>query len=124
MLGKRFTLLLLLAFADTALAVVADSLTIGNAKALSLGNAVTADPPGIDAIHFNPAGLAQIKGRKYQLKVVAADFSVQMEIGDYILFLHEGAKVWEGNYQNIMHSDVKELNDFVFANKVMRKMYK
>lgn len=84
MLGKRFMLLLLLAFADTALAVVADSLTIGNAKALSLGNAVTADPPGIDAIHFNPAGLARIKGRKYQLKVVAADFSVQMEIGDYI----------------------------------------
>ncbi|TMH13785.1 MAG: outer membrane transport protein [Betaproteobacteria bacterium] len=28
--------------------------------AMSLGNAVTADPPGIDAIHFNPAGLARI----------------------------------------------------------------
>ena len=62
MLGKRFMLLLLLAYADSALAVVADSLTIGNAKALSLGNAVTADPPGIDAIHFNPAGLARING--------------------------------------------------------------
>jgi len=65
-------------------AVVADSLTIGNAKALSLGNAVTADPPGIDSIHFNPAGLARIKGRVLQLKVVAADFSVVMEIGDYV----------------------------------------
>lgn len=31
--------------------------------AMSLGNAVTADPPGLDSIHFNPAGLARVKGR-------------------------------------------------------------
>jgi long-subunit fatty acid transport protein len=29
--------------------------------AMSMGNAVTADPPGLDSIHFNPAGLAKIK---------------------------------------------------------------
>jgi long-subunit fatty acid transport protein len=29
--------------------------------AMSLGNAVTADPPGLDSIHFNPAGLARIQ---------------------------------------------------------------
>jgi long-subunit fatty acid transport protein len=28
--------------------------------AMSLGNAVTADPPGLDAIHFNPAGLSKV----------------------------------------------------------------
>jgi len=28
--------------------------------AMSMGNAVTADPPGLDSIHFNPAGLAKI----------------------------------------------------------------
>jgi len=28
--------------------------------AMSLGNAVVADPPGLDSIHFNPAGLARI----------------------------------------------------------------
>ena len=33
------------------------NLTIANAKALSLANAVTADPPGPDSLHFNPAGL-------------------------------------------------------------------
>lgn len=32
--------------------------------AMSLGNAVTADPPGIESIHFNPAGLARVKGDK------------------------------------------------------------
>src|ERR1035437_8354599 len=30
--------------------------------AMSLGNAVTADPPGIESIHFNPAGLARMTG--------------------------------------------------------------
>ena len=31
-------------------------------KALSLGNAVTAYPPGIMSIHYNPAGLSKLKG--------------------------------------------------------------
>ena len=30
--------------------------------AMSLGNAVTADPPDIESIHFNPAGLARLTG--------------------------------------------------------------
>ena len=30
--------------------------------AMALGNAVTADPPGIDSVHFNPAGLARLEG--------------------------------------------------------------
>lgn len=32
--------------------------------AMSLGNAVTADPPGIESIHFNPAGLARLTGER------------------------------------------------------------
>ena len=31
-------------------------------RSLSLGNAVTADPPGISAVHFNPAALTKIDG--------------------------------------------------------------
>jgi long-subunit fatty acid transport protein len=30
--------------------------------AMAMGNAVTADPPGIESIHFNPAGLARLTG--------------------------------------------------------------
>ena len=33
--------------------------------AMSLGNAVTADPPGIESIHFNPAGLARLTGETH-----------------------------------------------------------
>ena len=55
---------------QTVLASFTDSLTIGSAKALSLGHAVTADPPNIDSIHFNPAGLIRLKGRQMHLKAV------------------------------------------------------
>jgi len=72
-----------IATATPALAVLTDSLTIGNAKAVGLGHAVTADPPGIDAIHFNPAGLVALRGRQSHLKVVAGTFAIDMTFGDY-----------------------------------------
>ncbi len=54
--------------------------------------------------------------------VVTHDMNSVMEIGDYIMFLYQGHKVWEGTENNIAHSDVQELNDFVFANKLMRSL--
>jgi phospholipid/cholesterol/gamma-HCH transport system ATP-binding protein len=42
-----------------------------------------------------------------------------MGIGDNIMFLYKGEKLWEGNKAEIIHSGIKELDDFVFANKVM-----
>ena len=57
------------------------NVTIGNPKALALGNAVTADPPGIDSIHFNPAGLAKIKGRQMNIKVLAAHMTIDGKVG-------------------------------------------
>lgn len=48
-------------------------------RALSLGNAVTADPPGISAVHYNPAGLANLDGRHADLQLLGALFSVKAE---------------------------------------------
>ncbi len=59
-----------------SIAQMAQNLMIGNAKALALGNAVTADPPGIDSIHFNPAGLARMSGQQVHLKFVLGDADV------------------------------------------------
>lgn len=59
-----------LLFVGSAQAQLGQNLFIGNAKALALGNAVTADPPGIDSIHFNPAGLVKLKGTKQHLKFI------------------------------------------------------
>lgn len=48
-------------------------------RSLTMGNAVTADPPGISAIHFNPAGLTKLKGLQTDVQGIIADFGVQRE---------------------------------------------
>lgn len=52
--------------------------------------------------------------------VVTHDMNSVMGIGDYILFLNQGEKWWEGSNNEIAHTDNKELNDFVFASRFMR----
>jgi phospholipid/cholesterol/gamma-HCH transport system ATP-binding protein len=54
--------------------------------------------------------------------VVTHDMNSVMGIGENIMFLYKGDKLWEGNKNDIVHSGVKELDDFVFANKVMIAM--
>lgn len=49
---------LMVAIGSKAHATLAENLTV-SPEALSMGNAVTADPPGIFSIHYNPAGLTQ-----------------------------------------------------------------
>lgn len=75
--------ILLLAGANDAFAALVENLTVGNAKALALGHAVTADPPGIDSVHFNPAGLAALVGRQRQLKLVVGSFDIGVEFGEH-----------------------------------------
>ncbi len=54
--------------------------------------------------------------------VVTHDMNSVMGIGEKILFIYKGEKLWEGTKDTITHSGVKELDDFVFANKVMRSL--
>jgi phospholipid/cholesterol/gamma-HCH transport system ATP-binding protein len=54
--------------------------------------------------------------------VVTHDMNSVMGIGERILFIYKGQKLWEGTKDNITHSGVKELDDFVFANKVMNSL--
>lgn len=49
------------------------------------------------------------------------DMNSVMEIGDTIMFIHEGKKWWEGGKDEIMHSDNKELNQFVFASAMAKR---
>ena len=65
--------------ADIAHAQLAQNLFIGNPKALSLGNSVTADPPGVDSIHFNPAGLSKLPYNTRDIKVITGDISIEGE---------------------------------------------
>jgi len=52
--------------------------------------------------------------------VVTHDMNSVMGIGDYIIFLYNGQKFWEGSKTDILRSDVRELNDFVFASPLMK----
>lgn len=52
--------------------------------------------------------------------VVTHDMNSVMGIGDYILFLHNGVKFWEGSNKEIANTDIEELNDFVFASRFMK----
>ncbi len=48
------------------------------------------------------------------------DMNSVMEIGDKIMFVHEGAKWWEGTKDDLFSANNKELNDFVFASKLFK----
>jgi phospholipid/cholesterol/gamma-HCH transport system ATP-binding protein len=54
--------------------------------------------------------------------VVTHDMNSVMEIGDYIMFMYKGQKIWEGSKDEILDAKVKELRDFVYANKLMEAL--
>ncbi len=60
----------------SAVAQLATNLAV-DVKAMSMGHAVTADPPGVMSIHFNPAGLTRLEGRRMDLQFIGADFSIE-----------------------------------------------
>jgi phospholipid/cholesterol/gamma-HCH transport system ATP-binding protein len=49
------------------------------------------------------------------------DMNSVMEIGEQIIFIHEGKKWWEGTKHDILQSDNRELNDFVFASAMAKR---
>lgn len=52
------------------------------------------------------------------------DMNSVMEIGETIIFIYNGKKWWEGTKNDILHSDNKELNDFVFASSMAKRAKK
>ena len=52
--------------------------------------------------------------------VVTHDMNSVMEIGDYILYLHQGRKEWEGSNKDIIYSQNELLNNFIFASEFLQ----
>lgn len=50
------------------------------------------------------------------------DMNSVFEIGEKIVFIHEGRKEWEGDKNMISHSDNKYLNDFIFSSELYKKI--
>lgn len=76
---KLMPILMGLCLSGVAHAELAQNLSV-DIRSLSLGNAVTADPPGISAIHFNPAGLSHISGLQTDLQGIMLGLHIDREI--------------------------------------------
>src|SRR5690554_2794295 len=65
-------------------------------KALALGNAVTADPPGLMAIHYNPAGLTKLDGRQLEVNMLSIYLDIDADFiadEDYEIFDIKGLEI-------------------------------
>lgn len=56
--------------------------------------------------------------------VVTHDMNSVMGIGEHIIYLDKGTKLWEGNSDTILTSGQEDLEDFIFASKFMKKLRK
>lgn len=50
------------------------------------------------------------------------DMNSVMEIGDHVVFLYKGELWWEGTSEQILTSGNKEVEEFVYASELMRKL--
>jgi phospholipid/cholesterol/gamma-HCH transport system ATP-binding protein len=66
--------------------------------------------------------LIQSITKEYNITTVVNthDMNSVMEIGDYILYMYEGKKEWEGNNKEIIFNKNEKLNDFIFASEFLR----
>jgi phospholipid/cholesterol/gamma-HCH transport system ATP-binding protein len=54
--------------------------------------------------------------------VVTHDMNSVMEIGDYIIYMYKGRKLWEGDSTQILDTTVPELKEFIYSNKLVQAM--
>ena len=50
------------------------------------------------------------------------DMNSVMSMGDKVIYIYEGKKWWEGTSAEILDSDNKELNEFVFSSELTKKI--
>jgi phospholipid/cholesterol/gamma-HCH transport system ATP-binding protein len=70
--------------------------------------------------------LIQMLTKEFKMTTIinTHDMNSVIEIGESVLFLHDGKKCWEGSKHNILNSGNQILNDFIFANKLYAQMRK
>jgi len=52
------------------------------------------------------------------------DMNSVLEIGEKVVFIHNGKKYWEGTNKEILNSNNEELNNFIFASKFLKEIRK
>ena len=54
--------------------------------------------------------------------VITHDMNSVIEIGDHVLFIHQGKGWWKGDRKSIITTDNKEILDFVYASDFMKEI--
>ena len=64
--------------------------------------------------------------KEYNITTVinSHDMNSVIEIGENIIFLKEGIKLWQGNNKEILNSKNKEVEDFVYSSELVKKLRK
>lgn len=64
--------------------------------------------------------------REYNITtvVITHDMNSVLEIGENIMFIHQGKNTWTGTKDQILSADNKELYNFVFASEFMQQVFK
>ena len=52
--------------------------------------------------------------------IVTHDMNSVVEIGEHIIFLHQGKKLWDGTKEEILNVQVPELKEFIFSSSLVR----
>ncbi|MBN1132532.1 MAG: ATP-binding cassette domain-containing protein [Bacteroidales bacterium] len=52
------------------------------------------------------------------------DMNSVLEIGDKVVYIHNGYKCWEGTQEEVLHTNNPDLNDFVFATTLAQQIKK
>jgi phospholipid/cholesterol/gamma-HCH transport system ATP-binding protein len=52
--------------------------------------------------------------------IITHDMNSVVGIGDHIIFLHQGKKLWDGNKEEILNAEVPELREFIFSSSLVR----
>ena len=62
--------------------------------------------------------------KEYNITTVinSHDMNSVIEIGENIIFLKEGIKLWQGNNKEILNSNNKEVEDFVYSSELVKRL--
>ncbi len=118
---------------DTAHALYPAELSGGMIKRVAIARAIVLNPKYLFCDEPNSGldpqtsividNLIQDITAEYNITTIinTHDMNSVMEIGENIIYIHEGKKWWEGSRDNILDANNKELNDFVFASKMAQR---
>lgn len=106
----------------------------GMTKRVAIARAIVLNPKylfcdepnsGLDPITANVIdNLIKEITKEYNMTTIinTHDMNSVLEIGEKIVFIYEGRKWWEGNADEILHAKNPELNDFVFATAMAKRV--